>query len=275
MKTRSGYIVACVLLLIMMSGCEVPFEPELDSAEPKVVIEAEVNNIDRPAAFVKLSRTAPYLDPDTKRPIRAATIVISSAEVSDTLHEVDTIPGYYISERIEGIVGEHYRLDVYVDGAHYWSESLMKENFRIDSINYSIEAPAWDRNTEQYVIWGYGQDPPQLGDLALFQLYRNDAQLLAVDGYMYVNDDKFTNGQYLAGPVGSFGFDAEGDTITLEVSSLTQETFEYIDQVIDLQSGIGGPFSAVPTNPVTNIEGGALGYFKVSSMSRDTVILGS
>ncbi len=260
-------------LSLMLAACEEPFDPDLDAAEPRLVIEANVNNIDTPAANVKLSRTAPYLDPDTERPVSGALVVISSDEITDTLREVDTIPGLYLSDQLVGQVGMTYRLEVVVEGERYTSESPMLPNFRIDSLAAFKDAPVWDPFNEQYVVWGFGQDPAPMGDLALFQIYQNDRQLLAVDGYMYVQDDKFTNGQYLAAPVGSFGLDAVGDTIVLEVSSLTQPIFDYISQVIDLQYGFGGPFDPIPTNPVTNIEGGALGHFRVSAMSRDTIIL--
>ncbi len=65
----------------------------------------------------------------------------------------------------------------------------------------------------------------------------------------------------------------DGDTTVVDVSTMNPRVYDYFEIVEDLQRGFGDPFDPIPTNPPTNIEGGALGYFHATSIYRDTIIV--
>ena len=88
-----------------------------------------------------------------------------------------------------------------------------------------------------------------------------------------VSDDKFYNGSYMNG-VDVMYINNEhnwetlhvGDTIMLQMSGITKEYFNFIDQV--KQSGFNLPFfTGPPANVEGNISNGGIGFFAAWSNS--------
>ncbi len=270
MHTKRYHIALwMVLVSISLVSCEEPFDADLDTAEPQVVIEAMVNDADDPAGQVRVSRTAPYLDPDTYRPITDATVVISDDQgIVDTLEQDSVDAGLYWTDELIGEVGRTYTLRVIVEDVLYSSISTMRENYDMDSV-WFVRSENLFGTDSVWQFWGAGREPAGMGDFGLFQTYRNDTILTDLDDWFVLEDDVL-DGNYLVFPFAEFNFDEvqTGDKMTLEVASISQETYDYLQQVRDLMAGIGGPFSPIPTNPVNNISNGALGQFRVSSVTR-------
>lgn len=267
-KYLSYSVILSALLLLVLSACEVPFDAELDTAEPTVVIEAVVNDVDTPAAKVRVSRTAPYLEPDTYRPIIDAVVVIE-----DNLGNVETLmqdsadAGLYTSAAVVGEVGRTYHLTVEADGQTFTSSAAMRANYDMDSV-WVVKDDAFFGGDSVWQIWGAGQEPPGKGDFGLFQLYENGEIMTELDNW-FVQADDVLDANYIIFPAFTQDVgEAEGNTYTMEVASLDKATYDYLSQVRDLMNGIGGAFSPIPTNPTNNINGGALGQFRVSSVTR-------
>ena len=64
-----------------------------------------------------------------------------------------------------------------------------------------------------------------------------------------------------------------GDTVTLEMQSITEEYYEYYYQIMSVTEWNGGPLSGPPANPVGNISNDALGFFLAYSQERKTIIV--
>lgn len=69
------------------------------------------------------------------------------------------------------------------------------------------------------------------------------------------------------------GVFASGDYAQLSLYALTKSGYNYYYGLSVQLSNDGGFFSTPPANPSTNITGGALGFFLVSSIAKDSLIV--
>jgi len=96
--------------------------------------------------------------------------------------------------------------------------------------------------------------------------YRNNEQ-----SAIYLDSDKFNNGKQVKKFL--FSFDrrmAPGDTITVEMQSISKAVFDYF---YSFATSRGGPSSGSPANPISNLSGTRLGYFSAYGRHRLEVIL--
>jgi hypothetical protein len=60
----------------------------------------------------------------------------------------------------------------------------------------------------------------------------------------------------------------KGDVVTVEMQCLDKESYDYFYSLFSI--GNNGP-GATPTNPVSNISGGELGYFSAYTSQKQTI----
>jgi len=60
---------------------------------------------------------------------------------------------------------------------------------------------------------------------------------------------------------------------TVELYSLTRVQYIYFSDLANILNNDGGMFSPPPANPRSNLSGGALGLFQVSSVSRASILI--
>lgn len=97
-------------------------------------------------------------------------------------------------------------------------------------------------------------DPAPLGDNYRIIAYVNGEK----DNTRYIGNDVLGSGIEIGGVL--FGTDVDsGDIVRMELMTIDKVNYDYyysLDNNTDT-----GPFSATPSNPVTNISDNALGYF--------------
>jgi hypothetical protein len=101
-------------------------------------------------------------------------------------------------------------------------------------------------------------------------LYVNDIRAKSI----YINTDERNNGNKAERALPYFeGGDENrlkaGDVIRVEMQSIERAVYDYffsLDQTIEQDA-------ATPANPVSNIAGGALGYFSAHSMQTATLVV--
>jgi Domain of unknown function (DUF4249) len=117
-------------------------------------------------------------------------------------------------------------------------------------------------------------DPSGINNSYRFIQYKNGIK----DPAIFVQDDKFTDGQTVATRLDT-GVDKEddprninsGDEVTIEMQAVDEAIFRYWNSLRSA-GGDGSTSTASPANPVTNIKGGALGYFSAHSVTQKIVI---
>jgi hypothetical protein len=107
----------------------------------------------------------------------------------------------------------------------------------------------------------------------MFNLYRNDTLISDSITKVSVTDDKYINGSYINGAGVFFINNSDswmklhpGDKVTLKMSGITKEYYNFITQV--QSAGFNIPFfQGPPANVEGNISDGGVGFFAAYSNS--------
>ena len=243
--------------LFLFTSCEKEIDVDyhqvdrLYVAEGLVTQDGKTNRTNMPT-YVRLTTTQDMTDNATNT-ITGATVVLSeNGEVIDTLRYWRS--GYYVSNCI-GFKGCRYTMDIYLDGHHFQSSSVMQSEPQLSSFRF-----VWkDVLTERMLFADLKiDDISGENNYYFMHIYRNGV------GYRWaVMDDSHNPGgelQQLFSCTTERNLDKndddglkDGDKIHVEVRSIDRRTYDYFYSLQVMQNS--------STNPVQNFTGGCLGYF--------------
>ena len=252
-------IVSLWSFVLLLLSCEKEIDvdyhqvDQLYVAEGLVTQDGTTNRTNKPT-YVRLTTTQNMTDNETnKHNLTGATIVLSEdGYVLDTLRYWRN--GYYVSN-CQGYVGCKYTIDIYLDGNHFQSSSVMQAEPQFSSFRF-----VWkDVLTERMLFADLKiNDISGENNYYFMHIYRNGV------GYRWaVKDDSHNPGgelQQLFSCTTERNLDKndddglkDGDKIRLEIRSIDKLSYDYLYsmQVMD-NAG---------TNPIANFTGGCLGYF--------------
>jgi hypothetical protein len=269
MKTIT-YILGLTLLVLSCTE-----ELDLDYSNvriSKLLVDGRIST-DTTAHTVKISRTVGYKAEDVS-PEEGATITIFDGAKMIPLNE--TSAGIYQTDSsVYGEIGKSYTLNITLsDGSEYHAKTDINAVSPIDSINFQRESFSFT-NEDHYLLYFYGQEPPERGNYYFWNLYLNDSLYNdTIDESRFESDD-FVNGQYI------YDFDiywvdleeVPWDTVDvkLEMLSIPEEYNTYLIELFSETSWRGGPFDPTPANISTNISNGAIGFFYGAAITRKSV----
>ena len=237
---------------------------QLYVAEGIVTQSGNTNRTNKPT-YVRLTTTQDMTDNETNaHNLKNATIVLSEdGYVLDTLLYKSN--GYYVSD-CQGYEGSKYTIDIYLDGHHFQSSSVMQAEPQFSSFRF-----VWkDVLTERMLFADLKiNDIKGQNNYYFMHIYRNNI------GYRWaVMDDSHNPGgelQQLFSCTTERNLDKndddglkDGDKIHVEIRSIDRRTYDYFYSLQVMQNS--------GTNPVQNFTGGCLGYFSACYIiSHDTV----
>lgn len=284
MKIKGAYYLLWLTLSAwLFSSCTELIDIELDSTYRRLVVFGEVST-DSLHHQVSLSYSSDYFFNQPSPRVSDARIELEFDDELIDLEEVDSIPGLYrTTVAFRGSIGTEYRLtisqvDVDEDGANevYHAQSTMPGGLVLDSVSLLYFNSPF---TSGYQVLVYAFDPPER-EWYNFKLWRNSDMLTdTLIKYAPQTDDFFNNSYIFGLPVGFLSDDdpreavRPGDTITLELNSITQDYYNFL---VDAQLEIFGNnplFSGPPANVRSNIKEGGKGIFAAYSIQRKSVIL--
>lgn len=184
--------------------------------------------------------------------------------------------GFYITNHLKGIPSRTYNLKVISKGAEYQANSYMPEVPEIDSIGYFKKIMEKD-GQEYYIPLLYFSEPQNIKNYYLIQLSdeihsRLFSEMLwqfsiLSDEFLepYVNGLNISLGQTPRNFEYPWYWD--GDSIYIGLSSLTKESYDYYNSLINQFKNDGGAYQLSPGSPPTNLTNGALGFFRASAIS--------
>lgn len=252
---RLRYIILGLLAMLFVR-CEDQISINLNDGDPRIVIEADITNHSN-RQFVRISRTVSFSDTVPYDPVSGAQVLVTD-DRGRQFEFLEGAPGEYTTDRLRGASGRAYILEVVVDGERYTAQSAMPAHVPIDSVSSSTNEFF---GVSRKALHVHFQDP--LDEPNYFR-YR-----MAVNDSIYVNmgvfNDKFTNGRYVTHDL--FNIDVElkhGDDIIIIRNQIDGSMYRYWYGIAMLN-----PAAAAPSNPPSNITGGALGYFSAHT----TVVL--
>lgn len=270
-------IYTTLLIFLMASSCTERIDLTLDETYTRLVVDGGISN-DTACYQVALTKTADYFYNEPAPRVVDATVRLSDGINSYVLHETDpSVSGIYETDStFSGIIGETYTLDIDlsepIDGETYYSASCrMTQVARLDSIQLVLQ-PDWGTDGV-WEIRVFAQEPGDEVNYYMFHYFRNDTLMTDSIWKVAVSDDKYINGNYINGLAAVYINNANfwetvhpGDRVTLRMSGITKEYYDFINQV--KISGINIPFfTGPPANVQGNVSNGGIGFFAAYSSS--------
>lgn len=257
---------------MIFSSCEEVVDIDLDDVEPALVVEALVSDDPEKTPYVKLTLSTTYFDNVEPEAIENALVVLTEDEsVVDTLNEQE--PGYYIAQKINvGKVNATYDLFIQTtDGTIYQASGKIDPVAPLDSlsVNYREETPFSYDDDGYYVTINF-QEPGSTSDFYRLFFYLGGEQY-DPEELIYANDE-LANGQYISNIEFSDFVVFPGDTVNVEMHSISEEYYDFLSAVDENQNA-GDLFDTPPSNVEGNVSNGAFGFFATSAITQKTVII--
>jgi len=270
MKNTIKYITI-ILFAATLSSCEKAIDLKLKDTTPQYVVEGVLTN-QAGGCKVLLSKTKNFTDNNDFNGIGGATVTI--ADDNNNVYPLTaTGTGIYQNITLTGNPGHTYQLSVSVNGKTFTSSCLMHPAVPLDSI-YLVKDELEnnkDGTPRKYVTVRY-DDPIATKNYYRFVQYVNGRK----EETIMLEDDEFTNGQEVNN---NLRFDNSNDNpardirpgnqVTIEMMSIDQAVYKYFYSLSNSANGDGN--NAAPANPLTNIKGGALGYFSAHTVVSKTL----
>ena len=257
-------ILQIVILLFTILGCEEVIEVDINSTDPQIIIEAQItDSIEKNGVLI--TKSTDFYEPNEYDKISDAEIVIED-EMGNSYLLSETEPGYYQHSSLLAQPLTEYSISVKVGGELYTAESFAPPVLNIDSLSYKFEPRPF--NDKKYLeLHVHFQDPVDESNYARIVVYKNDEKIDKI----FLYDDRLTNGNEIDFFFFNFDEDEEfkpGDEIKVELWSIDQRSHTYFRTLRRaLAASTGGPFGpASPSNPTTNWNNDAFGYFSASGI---------
>ena len=243
------------ILMISLFACKKTVHINLNTATPKIVIQGSVTDDTTVAYTVTINRTVAFYAENNFPPVSGAAVKISDNEGhNDNL--VETAPGMYTTQTLKGKPGNTYTLSVLSQDTLYTAVSTMPFPVKLDSISFNSRT-GFGKNTI-YAVPNF-QDPAGIANYYQFVEYLNGVLL---NKTIFVFDDRLSDGRYISRTLrNDSSYLKPFDNLEVQMYCIDKPVFDYFDELD--QSTSGGAFNstAAPTNPISNISNGALGYF--------------
>lgn len=264
-----------ILIGLFLQSCEEKIDIELDSSFKRIVVEADLTNVSK-EHLVKIQLTSDYFNSGPIEMVEGANVSISDGSIVEILSEKQK-GYYYTNSNYKGEIGKTYTLTIDYNGNSYTAISELKQVAKMDSIKVlplalTIDFPIKAPNV--FSVLMYAQEPSSIGDYYLWDIYKNGVLESDTINEKNFTSDEFVNGNYISEfPVMDIEADL-GDTIELEIRSISKSYYEFIFAIFSESYG-GGPFSGAPSNVPSNFTNGAMGYFNASAVSSVEYVINS
>jgi hypothetical protein len=263
-------ICALFFSVCLIASCTKVIKLNLKNSDPKFVIEGTITD-SIGTAEVLISQTQDFYAPSNFVGITGAVVTITDdSGVVTTLVATDS--GIYQSPLLIGQQNHTYTLNVLVGGQTFTATSTMPVKIPFDSLYITSDASFGSPKKVATVVY---KDPVGKGNSYRFVEYVNGKQQQA----LFVSNDDYTDGNKNIVPLNIFGGDADslsnrkintGDVVKVDMQCIDKNVYEYWFSLD--QSSTGSSQSAAPGNPVSNMQGGALGYFSANTLQTKTII---
>jgi hypothetical protein len=250
-------------LVLFSWSCQKVINFPLRTAPPKYNVDANVTNLPGPYV-VKLSQTEGVNSDTPFVGVSGASIMIAdNAGNSETLHEVQT--GVYQTKSLQGIEGRTYQLRISIGQNVFTASSTMPYRVNLDSL-YTEQIYNFSKMV--IVVVPLFTDPVGQGNNYRFNQTINGVP----DKTLYGQTDDFTDGKQSTWPLLRQDPDSTlhpGDRVDVEMQCIDRPNYDYWFSVDQASTGTSG--GSQPGNPVTNIQGGALGYFSAHTSQTKSI----
>lgn len=293
---KNLYLILAFTTLIGLSSCEDVVNPNINSSKPVMIVDAFLTNEPIPQT-IRLTQTIGFLDNTTKPPIiLGATVSIKNSENQIFNFIDEKQDGNYTwkpsnSTETLGNIGTSFILTVANKGEVFNASTQVKRTAIYDSLTtvFRKEGEEGTGSKEGYYARLSARDNIGVGDCYRIKTYRNDTLFMKPQELNLAYDASFSKGGSTDGtsfilPIRNAVNRRDepykvGDKIQIDIISLTEPTFDYLNNVRTQQQN-GGLFANPPANVGTNLINAnpqskeqALGWFSVSARVTKTIVV--
>ncbi len=256
-------LIILPILAFLISSCEDIIEVNLNQSNPNIVIEANLTN-KLEVQVIKISQTKAFTDDNSFLPVKNAIVTIKDQNGLLYLFS-ESSNGNYISVPFKGEPGIKYTVQVKANNQTYSAQSIMPKPVNLDSL--SVIELTFFNNTRKYVQVNF-HDTPNISNQYNYVISVNNE----IRNAYYVDSDRFNDGKNVTNTI--FSADPElkkGDKISIDFQCIDMNIYRYFYAISQI-SGNGGPPTA-PSNPDSNFNNGALGYFSAHTSQKVSEII--
>ena len=258
MRKNRTLLLTFLLMAVLLTSCEKVIQLDLNTTIPELVIQGDI--YDEPGPYViNISKTVNFDLPNVYPPVTNARVTINDNKgQSEELTQAS--PGNYVTSTLEGIIGRTYTLEVTVDGKKYTSISTMPEPVEIDTIY--LKKSFFSGNLIALNLI----NPPNKDNFYQVIHLVNKKQIPGFSVFSE-NSTQYESISYSFMTTNSTPPLVAGDSINVWLECIDKGVFDYF-----WSANKDGGRSASPSNPVSNITNGALGYFNACSVRKKIFI---
>jgi hypothetical protein len=253
------------LLSLMLTSCQDVVDIPLDTAAPKLVVEANLLWIKGESGqnqTIKLTTTTDYYS-ETIPTASGAIVTVSNSDniIFNFIEESNS--GNYICNDFIPVVNEKYKLKIQYQGQSFEAEETLLRTPEITDVTQETKAFFTDDVTE---IKFYFNDAANEENYYLYGINDSNQKL----PFFQSLDDKFTDGNRMFGLYRDDKLKLD-DELVIGFQSVSRRYFNYLEKLIAISGGQGGgPFQTPPATVrgnivnTTNADNFALGYFALA-----------
>ncbi len=257
------------VLVILLTGtaCEKVIDVQLKDVEKKYVIEGIITNNGK--AKVIITQTGNVSDPLVFNGVTNASVTITpTGMAAQTLQA--TSAGIYEATFLVP-AERNYTLQVSIGGQQFSASCYMPAQVPVDTVFTTTEQFIGDPQILPNILYS---DPVKPGNAYKQALWVNGVKIRQI----YISNDEYSNGRQCNDRLYIIPDEDEdnstipviqpGDTLTIEMNCIDPVIYKYWFSL--QRSALGSNEQATPANPVSNIQGGALGYFSAHTIETIT-----
>lgn len=274
-RIKPHIIIFAIISVAIFVACEEIINIDLNTATPRLTVTAIIT--DQPGPYlVELSKTESFFSSNDSFPRVRNAIVIISDNTGNSEILTESSPGTYKTSTLSGVGGRTYHLKISSEGVTYEAFSYLPFSIKLDSIvsqKITTNGPHSKESNNSYYIQCFFNDPA--GTANFYRIESAVANTDTLASYYQIYSDEVTDGQRIIYPLQRPTFNL-GDTATVELYHINPTNYDYYKTANNILRNKKGPMaaaSAPQANPLTNISGGALGYFGTYAVSKKKVVV--
>ncbi|MFZ4861535.1 DUF4249 domain-containing protein [Sphingobacterium sp. Mn56C] len=238
---------------ILLLSCEEVIQLDLDSMETKYVIEADLNNLSAEQS-IRISQSVAFDEEVNAKPVTNAVVFVSDSRGRLFKFDYNPEAQRYINSNFAAQEHLIYRLKVTIGDNEFSAQAKMPSYVPVDSIRIAEDKILKDT---YYSIVMKFNDPAGVENYYKYDISINQNPFK----FISVFSDKYNDGLNVSHTITNRkNTIAYGDEVLVRRQCIEKATYTFWQEVQKANPG-----NAAPTNPVSNISNGALGYFSVSS----------
>lgn len=256
MKNINFVFLPVIILSMLLSSCQKVIDVKLNDSTPVIVIEGEITTVRGPYQ-VTITQSKNFDENNTFDGRADGVVTIRDLTSGTTEVLANRGGGAYQTTNLLGVLGHSYLLTVVLDKKTYTATSTIPAKaVRIDRLyakRFSLD------NSDIFMVPQF-KDPVGKGNYYRIRQWVNGTLIKG----SYVRSDEAADGftydtqlYYGTGKDDGNVLINEGDRMTAELQSVDKGVYDYfrtLNTTINQEA-------ATPSNPLSNISGGALGVF--------------